>query len=125
MACLIVPGVEGLAALGVAQLLLASKNGHVKDSAAHYWGTNLKTLSGYLLGGAFLLLIEHIWHGEIIFSYPFLTAMKTPEDTEVMLHEMATVGVTMALLVTSFWALTLIANRIQASRKTSIRGENA
>lgn len=117
MACLVVPAIEGLATLGVAHLLLASKSGHIKDSIAHYWGSNLKSLSGFLLGGAFLLAIEHIWHGEIIFSYPFLTAMKTPEDTAVMLQEMSSVGVTMALFITCLWATVLVVNRIKLSFK--------
>ena len=57
-------------------------------------------LSKLLAGGSLLLALEHIWHGEITFHFPFITAMETPEDTAVMLQELADVGVPMALLVT-------------------------
>jgi hypothetical protein len=56
-----------------------------------------------LLGGSVLLAFEHVWHGEIVPWFPFLTAMSDPEDTAEMLHEMATIGVSMAVLVTVVW----------------------
>ena len=63
----------------------------------------LKWLSNMLLGGSVLLAFEHVWHGEIVPWFPFLTAMSDPEDTAEMLHEMATIGVSMAVLVTVVW----------------------
>ena len=56
-----------------------------------------------LLGGAVLLLFEHIWHGRPFPGFPFLTAMQSPGDASAMLHEMATIGVGMAVLVTAVW----------------------
>jgi hypothetical protein len=35
--------------------------------------------------------------------FPFLTAASDPADTAEMLHEMSTIGVTMAVLVTVVW----------------------
>lgn len=63
----------------------------------------LRWLSGMLWGGAVLLMLEHVWHGEISPFFPFLTALSSPADTLVMLREMATVGVGMAALVTAVW----------------------
>ena len=63
----------------------------------------LKWLSNMLLGGSVLLMFEHIWHGEIVPWFPFLTAMYDKADTMEMLHEMATVGVTMAATVSLVW----------------------
>ena len=63
----------------------------------------LKWLSNMLLGGSVLLAFEHVWHGEIVPWFPFLTAMSDPEDTAEMHHEMATIGVSMAVLVTVVW----------------------
>ena len=63
----------------------------------------LKWLSNMLLGGSVLLAFEHVWHGEIVPWFPFLTAMSDPEDTAELLHEMATIGVSMAVLVTVVW----------------------
>ena len=60
-------------------------------------------LSKLLWGGAVLLAYEHVWHGEVAPFFPFLTAMKDPADTAEMLHEMSTVGVSMAILITAVW----------------------
>ena len=68
------------------------------------WSRKLKWLSWLLWGGALLLAYEHVWHGEVVPWFPFLTAMNDPEDTAEMLHEMATIGVTMACIVTGVWA---------------------
>ena len=57
-----------------------------------------------LWGGSALLAFEHIWHGEVTPWFPFLTAAGNPEDAMAMLHEMATTGVAMAVLVTAVWA---------------------
>lgn len=67
------------------------------------WSKRLSWLMGLLWGGVALLAFEHFWHGEIVAYAPFLSAMATPEDTSQMLYEMATVGVSMAALVTAFW----------------------
>lgn len=76
-----------------------------EEAAMHIGMTRkLKWLGNMLWGGSALLAFEHVWHGEITASFPFLTAMSNPADTSVMLHEMSTVGVTMAVLVTAVWA---------------------
>ena len=70
-------------------------------------------LNKMLLGGSFLLCIEHIWHGEVVPWFPFLTAMNNPADIMPMLKEIATVGVSMAVLVTAIWAvMVLLSDRI-------------
>lgn len=63
----------------------------------------LKWLRNLLLGGSILLAFEHIWHGEVVPWFPFLTAMGDPADAAEMFHEMATVGVCMAVLITGVW----------------------
>ena len=67
--------------------------------------TKLGWLEKMLYGGSFLLAVEHIYHGEIVFYPPFLAAMRSPEEISVMLHEIATVGVGMAVLVTAVWGI--------------------
>ena len=79
------------------------------------WSKKLMILASLLWGGAFLLCYEHIWHGEVVPFFPFLTAMNDPGDTVEMLHEMGTVGVTMAVIVTVVWAIMMYAaDRIMA-----------
>ena len=59
-----------------------------------------------LWGGVALLAFEHLWHGEITPFFPFLTAAtEGAAAVSEMLHEMATVGVGMAILVTVVWAV--------------------
>lgn len=71
------------------------------------WSRKLKWLSYLLWGGALLLCFEHVWHGEVVPWFPFLTAASNPASMAEMLHEMATVGVAMALIVTVVWAVML------------------
>lgn len=63
----------------------------------------LKWLTWMLWGGSILLAFEHVWHGEIVPFFPFLTAMSNPADAAAMFREMATVGVTMAVIITTVW----------------------
>jgi hypothetical protein len=60
------------------------------------------------------LALEHIWHGEVIPWPPFLTAMKNPADVTPMLHEMATIGVAMAIAVTIVWAIMVMIAELKA-----------
>ena len=73
----------------------------------------LKWLSYMLWGGAVLLMFEHIWHGEVVAWFPFLSAMSNPGDAAEMFREIATVGVAMALLITLVWVvMCLVADAI-------------
>ena len=77
------------------------------------WSKKLMILAYLLWGGAFLLCYEHIWHGEVVPWFPFLTAMNDPGDTAEMLSEMGSIGVTMAVIVTVTWAIMMfVADRI-------------
>ena len=76
----------------------------------------LKWLTRLLWGGTVLLAYEHIWHGEVVPWFPFLTAAADPGDAAEMLHEMATTGVGMALLVTAIWCVMLAVARVIEKR---------
>lgn len=87
----------------------------------------LKWLSNMLFGGSALLAFEHIWHGEIVPWFPFLTAMSNAEDAAEMFHEIATVGVSMAVLITGVWVgICAVANsivkRTESADTTSVTG---
>ncbi|MBQ9415846.1 MAG: hypothetical protein IJU20_03265 [Clostridia bacterium] len=83
----------------------AETGASVGISAEHKipFSRKLKWLNRMLWGGSALLAFEHLWHGEIVPYFPFLTAASNPEDAAEMLREMGTVGVSMALLVTLVW----------------------
>lgn len=63
----------------------------------------LKWLNNMLWGGSALLGFEHVWHGEVVPWFPFLTNAANPADAAEMLHEMSTAGVSMAVIVTVVW----------------------
>lgn len=71
-------------------------------------------LLSLLGGGVVALLLEHIAHGEVVPYPPFFTAMKNPADTATMLHEMATVGVAMAVVCVTVWiAMVVYVSRVE------------
>lgn len=98
MACFTACVAEALVAYGVKKVV--AKSNHQKVRA---FSAKIQKLINLLLSGSFLLLIEHVWHGEIVPFYPFLTAANDPESTRVMLHEILTVGLAMDLTVTAVW----------------------
>ncbi len=113
MACFTVPLAEAVV-LTVAKKIVFKHNADslIKETAEVLSAKNhkiavlkekLETLEKMLYGGSFLLAVEHLYHGEISLVPPFLTAVKNPAEIPVMLHEMATVGVGMALLTTAVW----------------------
>ena len=53
-----------------------------------------------------------MWHGEVVPYPPFLTAMQSPEEWATALHEMATNGVAMAVVVTATWGGILAIQRM-------------
>ncbi|MBP5606644.1 MAG: hypothetical protein J6X66_00020 [Lachnospiraceae bacterium] len=85
------------------EVKLAESGKHVDESEKIPMSRKLKWLTSLLIGGSFLLAFEHVWHGEVVPWFPFLTAMSNPEDAAEMFHEIATVGVCMAALVTLVW----------------------
>ena len=95
--------VEEKKELSIAESKASDSNVSETKSVKVPLSRKLKWLSNMLWGGSVLLLFEHIWHGEIVAWFPFLTAMSDPADTAEMLHEMATVGVCMAVLITLVW----------------------
>lgn len=109
MACFLVPLAEGIAVTTVEKLAF-----HSKKNTDEVRGIKEKIgiLKKMLYGGSILLAVEHIYHGELSFVPPFLTAMKSPEGTSAMFHEMMTSGVSMALLVTTAWGLGVAAIHI-------------
>jgi hypothetical protein len=85
------------------------------------WSRRLSWLNRLLWGGTILLALEHVWHGEIVAWPPFLTAMRSPGDIAPMLHEMATVGVAMAIAVTAVWAISVMIVEIKTKAMPEVK----
>lgn len=119
MACFLVPAAEAIVTT-VAAKVIASKekeesvkltlsDGSVHEAVKTTFSAKLGWLNKMLWGGSALLAFEHIWHGEVVPFFPFLTAVENGETAE-MLAEMGSAGVTMAVLVTLVWAGMLAAS---------------
>jgi hypothetical protein len=111
MACFLVSAAEALVVTGIEKAEEKKEKVQIEsgkiDAAVEPekvpMSRKLKWLTWMLWGGAILLCYEHVWHGEVVPWFPFLTAMADPADAAEMFHEMATVGVTMAVIITVTW----------------------
>ena len=122
MACFLIPTTEAIVTT-ILQRVLSSKEKnmeihHEGDSSENLpksgFSRKLRWLNNMLWGGSALLALEHVWHGEVVPWFPFLTAASDPSSRSEMFHEMATVGVTMALLVTAVWAgMVIVSSRLE------------
>lgn len=114
MGCFIVPATEAIVTT-IANKVVKTKEKEalVKVEMEHDdtfkipFSTKLGWLNKMLWGGSGLLAFEHVWHGEVTASFPFLTAVTNGETSE-MLAEMGTTGVMMAVTVTTIWACMLL-----------------
>lgn len=118
MACFIVPVVEAVATTTL-QLVLSRRTAGDDHPEVPTFAEKLGWLNKMLWGGSALLAFEHIWHGEVTPWFPFLTAAADPADTQEMLHEMATNGVLMAVLVTAVWGAMLLASKLIERRSAA------
>lgn len=116
MACFLVPAAEAVVVGAVKRIVKGKEEmqhmeqeipkkelpkGKLSDKLGH--------LERLLAGGSVMLAFEHMWHGEIVPWFPFLTAVGNPADTAEMLHEMAAAGSGMAAVVTFAWAVMMFA----------------
>ena len=134
MACFLVPAAEAVITT-IAAKAIKSKEKDSETVKVRLDGSNpeaaekipfsrkLKWLNNLLWGGSALLAFEHVWHGEVVPWFPFLTAAGDPVDAAEMLQEMSTAGVAMAALVTVVW-LGLVAAS-SAIEKKAIKAQPA
>ncbi len=131
MACFTVPLAEAVIVTVSKKILLRKSAKDVvsesKLAKIESVKEKLGILEKMLYGGSFLLAAEHFYHGEISFIPPFLSAMKNPADIPVMLHEMATVGVAMAVLVTAVWGIgcgiSSLVKKLRKNKKVNLQTE--
>ncbi len=136
MACFLVPMAEAIVVTVVKNIVeKKEKNSDVKLSAQTElcstsqtglsWSHKLSWLNKLLWGGVVLLALEHLWHGEIVPWPPFLTAMNNPADIAPMLHEVATIGTSMAIFVTVVWVvMVLVADHKTKTISAKVNTEN-
>ncbi len=129
MACFLVPTGEAIITTIIKRRVGTQEEAEgtpaVSEDGRFSWKVKLSWLTAMLWGGALLLALEHIWHGEVVFYPPFLTAMADPADTAAMLHEMSTVGIGMAILVTAVWVVMVLAADHIPALRTALGREGA
>ncbi len=113
MACFAVPVAEAVVTTIVTKIVEKKEASCAENKQAAPakvpFSRKLRWLNNLLWGGSALLAFEHVWHGEVVPWFPFLTAMYDPADKAEMLHEMATVGTSMAVLITAVWGVMCLA----------------
>jgi hypothetical protein len=123
MACFVVPVGEAIVTTVVQKVIekREKKSGVKAGSMGIKWSRRLGWLNNMLWGGSALLALGHVWHGEIMATPPFLTAMQNPEDTATMLHEIATYGVAMAVTGTVIWGIIVLIAEHKAKAALQIK----
>lgn len=128
MACFLVPAAEAVITTAAAKAMKSSEShetvtitgagGTVEEAVRIPFSEKLGWLNKMLWGGSALLAFEHVWHGEVVPFFPFLTAVRTGE-TAGMLAEMGSVGVMMAVTVTAVWGGMLAVSAMIEKRAVS------
>ena len=124
MACFVVTTV---AAVGVAVARHIVKHNEKKIEKNEVVSVNADTLKTSkklgileiaLFGGSFILAGEHVLHGEVTFTFPFLTSITEGSDAiKTMLAEMGTIGVGMTALIFVAWGIGLVIRKYLLNRK--------
>lgn len=118
MACVIVPAAEAIISTLLTQAVKSKEAKATADAAASSHRIKLSTKLGWLnkmlWGGSALLAFEHVWHGEVTFSFPFLTG-----EASGILAEMSRNGVAMSAAVTAVWLVMLAACAAIEKRQAS------
>ena len=124
MACFVVTTVAAIG-VGAARHIVKhneNKNVELKPEDKFINAKKLGYLELTLWGGSFLLAGEHVFHGEVTYKFPWLTAVTEGKDAVLtMLGEMGTVGVGMlAILVGAWFGGLLIARWLKSRKKKPI-----
>ena len=128
MGCFVAPLTEAIVVTAAAVIVKKREKKHLDKSqdlaieeSHEFVSSRLFRLAKLLFGGSVLLIFEHIWHGEVVPYFPFFTAVNEgPEAIGEMWGEIATAGVSMALLCTAVWGVAEILRYVfkkKASRK--------
>ena len=110
MACFLVPTTEAVVTTVIKKI--GDKNG-----SDNMFIKKMGWLNNMLWGGSALLAFEHVWHGEVTPWFPFLTAAADPADAAEMIHEMSTIGVSMAILLTLSWVVMVLVSNAISKKK--------
>ncbi len=131
MACFLAPAAEAIVATIARRAIIKKEEKALEADTGDRleipekvpFSRKLKWLTNLLWGGTVLLAFEHVWHGEVVPWFPFLTAASDPASASEMLHEIATTGVLMASAVTVVWLVMLGVSRVIEKRQETPQTE--
>ena len=115
MCCFLVPLTEAIATSAYRKINEKSLE-HTESALKR----NVPALEKMLWGGTLMLMVDHAINGELSLSFPFFTALTAEGGFAVMLHEMLTVGVPMALVLTAAWAIYALVKERKTTRKVCV-----
>lgn len=118
MCCFLVPLVQA----AVTTVYRKTHADRVADPASNLFVRHLPALEKMLWGGTVMLIVDHIINGELIWKFPFFTALTLEGGAGVMLREILTVGVPMSLVLTLVWGAWALVKERRAGRIPAVRG---
>ncbi len=101
MACFLVPMAQAIATT----IYRSTHKDSIHNDESSPLKRNIPALEKMLWGGTIMLIVDHIINGEIIWQFPFFTALTETDGVNVFLRELLTVGVPMSVTLTVFWAI--------------------
>ena len=110
MCCFLVPLAQAVATTIYRKKLGSEIKG---EGTAVLLKSKVKDLEKMLWGGTLMLIVDHIINGELIWRFPFFTALTETDGVAVFALELLTVGVPMSLAITAFW---LVLSLVQIRR---------
>lgn len=107
MCCFLVPLAQAVAT----SIYRRSNRNTISSAEATLLKRNIPALEKMLWGGSVMLIVDHIINGELMWRFPFFSALAKTGGTEIFLKELLTVGVPMSLAITAVWAIWALASK--------------
>ncbi|MGN1225777.1 MAG: hypothetical protein ACI4TL_00910, partial [Candidatus Cryptobacteroides sp.] len=80
-----------------------NENHNTGSGTSAFLKSKVKDLEKMLWGGSLMLVVDHIINGELIWRFPFFTALTEVDGPAIFLKELLTVGLPMSLVLTFCW----------------------
>ena len=115
MCCFLVPLTEAIATSAYRKI-----NNESLEKSESALKRHVPALEKMLWGGSLMLMVDHAINGELSLSFPFFTALNAEGGFQIMLREMLTVGVPMALVLTAAWAIYALRKERKTVREVNV-----
>ena len=113
MSCFIAPLVAAVATTAIRK----ARTKAVKAPGSSPFLHHLPDLEKMLWGGTLMLIVDHVINGELTWAFPFFTALGESGGASLLLREILTVGVPMALILIAAWAVWAVAKDRKVSKQ--------